>query len=269
MVVPSFWITMGPILAINSFVIACAIFFAFIYNRRPKTDEIEDRHSSIILNRWVREFWFWLTNPIFKFFIFFKISPNAISMTGGIVALFCAVAFIYGHFGLGGWLMVFGASLDLFDGRVARATNSSTLAGSYIDSTLDRISEGITLTGIAFFYRNSFVFWIVMLAYLGSQLTSYTKAKGETMGVEYAGGMMQRPERIAYLGAGGILTPVFAYILYPMILKKYPNLSYLAFESYIYMIPLSFVALFSTLTSINRIINVMKLLDKKQFGSKD
>lgn len=262
---PSFWVTFGPLLAVNGFVVFMALVFWVLSRNRPKTDEIEERHSSLILNKWVREFWFWLTHPIFWFFVKFKISPNAISIGGSFGALFSGIAFALGYIGWGGWIMVLGASLDLFDGRVARALNRETLAGSYIDSCMDRISEGLTLIGIAYLYKDNFGFWIVMVVFLASQLTSYTKCKGETMGIEYAGGMMQRPERIAYLGAGAIIMPMVAYALYPWIQKHY-SWSYSYFEQLIYLIPLVFVGVFATFASVDRIVNIMKLLDKKQFG---
>lgn len=264
---PPFWQTFGPLFLSIGFVFSALFLFAFISRNRPKNQEIEERHSSVLVNKWIREFWFWLTNPVFTFFVKFKVSPNAISILGTVGALMSGVAFYFNMIGLGGWIMVLGASLDLFDGRVARAMNRVTLAGCYIDSCMDRISEGVTLTAIAYIYKDGFGFWIVMLVYLASQLTSYTKSKGETLGVNYSGGMMQRPERIVYLGAGGILTPAVAYILYPFLKSKMPTASYVEMELMIYLVPLSFVAFFATTTSINRIINIMKLLDKKQFGS--
>lgn len=266
---PSFWLSIGPLLVVNFFTITMLIIFAIISRKWPKNVEIEDRHSSMILGRWIREFWFWLTNPIFKFFIYFKISPNAISIMGTVVALLSGFCFAFGHIGLAGWVMVLGASLDFFDGRVARTLNRVTLAGSYIDSCMDRISEGLTMAGIVYLYRDSYIFWVAMAAFIGSQITSYTKAKGENMGVEYAGGMMQRPERIAYMGGGAIVAPMIAYFIYPLIGGKFPNISYLDLVGYVYMLPLIFVAFFSILASLNRIVKIMKLLDKKEFGSKD
>lgn len=261
-----FWSVFGPLFAVNGFVIMMLAVFAALSRSRPKTQEIEARHSSIILNKFIREFWFWLTHPVYVFFIKFRVSPNAISILGSVVALISGVAFYFDKIALGGWIMVLGASLDMFDGRVARALNKETLAGCYIDSCMDRVSEGLTLTGIAWLYRDSLIFWIVMTVYLASQLTSYTKARGETLGVVYSGGMMQRPERIAYLGAGGILTPIFAYILFPYLGGYFNVATYLDFEKLVYAAPLTFVAIMTTKTSINRIINVMKLLDEKQFG---
>ncbi|MBF0104499.1 MAG: CDP-alcohol phosphatidyltransferase family protein [Deltaproteobacteria bacterium] len=257
-----FWFTFAPLFVINTYVFVTLTLFAFISKKRPKTAEIESRHSSVILNKWIREYWMWLTAPIYSFFIRFNVTPNAISFLGTVMACLCAVAFAFSHMGLAGWLMVFGASFDFFDGQIARATNRVTKAGSFFDSSLDRLSEAATLTGLAYLYRNSFIFWIVMGIYVGSMLTSYTKAKGETMGIDYAGGMMQRPERIAYLGAGAILTPMLTYFVHPLLARVFTQLTYADCESYLYCIPLTFVCVFCNAAAFNRIVNIMKLLSK-------
>lgn len=264
-----FWMRFGPFIALNVYTFGALAVFSVIYKKLPDhPDEVTNRHSSVILNRWVREFWMWFTDPIFRIFLFFKVTPNTISLLGTIVAALSGVAFAFGSIGLAGWLMVLGASFDFFDGRMARQTGQETLAGSFFDSTLDRVSEGLTLTGIAYMYRDSWIFWVVMFAYLGSMLTSYTKSKGENMGVEYAGGMMQRPERIAYLGAGAILGPMFAYLLYGWISGFWPSLSLFELEGLFYAIPLLFVAFFSCTASANRIASIMKELDAKEAQQK-
>jgi phosphatidylglycerophosphate synthase len=260
---PSLWITVGPLLVFNTYFIVMLVAFYFVNQRRPKTIYLNNRHTSVILNRWIREYWMWVTEPFLKICLKLKIKPNTISFMGTCMALLSGTAFACGNLGLGGWLMVFGASLDFFDGRVARETGQTSEAGAFFDSSMDRISEGLTTTGIAYLYKDSFIFWVVMAMYLGSMLTSYTKAKGETMGVDYSGGMMQRPERIVYTGVGGILSPVIAYFTLPLFLGKYPELTQGLLEDYIYLIPLIFVAVMTNVTTLNRIVNIMQLLNGK------
>ena len=77
--------------------------------------------------------------------------------------------------------------------------------------------------------------------------------------------MMQRPERVVYLGAGALIVPMFAYFLLPVAHKWYPELTIAQFESYLYALPLTMVAIFCNTTSIHRIVNIMKLLKKKEF----
>ncbi len=255
----SFWFTFGPLIAVNTYVTLALILFFFISKNRPKDKEIEERHSSLILNKWIREFWMWLLNPLYRILVFFKFTPNVISLLGTVLACLSALAFVFNHIGLGGWVMVLGASFDFFDGRIARETGQTSRAGSFFDSSMDRVSEGATLTGIAFMYRHDTLgFFIVMAVYLGSMLTSYTKSKGETMGVDYSGGMMQRPERLAYLGAGAIVTPMLAYFIYPYIGDKVTDIFML--EKCLYLLPVAFVGVFCNLAAYNRIVNIMQRL---------
>lgn len=252
----------------NGFVILLLVIFAFVEKNQPRHTEVEDRHSSILLNKWIRRFWMWLTNPVFKIFLFLKLSPNNLSFLGTFFATVSGVAIAMGYIGWGGWLMVLGASFDFFDGRMARLTNTRTESGAFFDSSMDRYSEGLTLIGICYLYRNTWMFWVVMLAFLGSMLTSYTKAKGESMGVDYAGGMMQRPERLAYLGAGSILAPLMAYGLHGLAYEHF-SWTFMETQLWIFAIPLIFVTFFCNLASLNRVVNIMKLLDKKEFGESD
>lgn len=250
-----------PVLVINAYVITGLIIFSFIYKKLPLTPDVQDRHSSVILNKWIREYWMWVTSPVMQFFLRFKIRPNTISLWGTVFAGLSGVAFAVGEIGLGGWLMIFGASLDFFDGQVARETSQITHSGAFFDSSMDRISEGLTLSGIAYLYRTSPVFWIVMLVYLGSMLTSYTKARGENMGVEYAGGTMQRPERIVYIGASGVVMPMLVAIAAYFLPHQIPDIA--KATTCVYAIPLALVAFGTNVTTYHRIVNIMRLLDVK------
>lgn len=261
-----FWLSFGPLVFVNCYVLLALVVFVFVSKKRPTTAEIQDRRDSVILNKWIREFWLWLTMPVFNFFIAIKMTPNRISVLATFIALTSAAAFAFGRIGLGGWLMVLSACCDFFDGRVARATNRESRAGSFLDSCMDRVSEGIVLSGIAFMYRHSFVFWIVMAAYLGSIITSYAKSKAENMGIQYGGGMMQRPERVVYLGSGAVFTPMIVFLISPWLVKFLPNYSLFQIESALYALPISMVAIFGMSAAYNRLVNVVKLLNKQEFG---
>lgn len=99
---------------------------------------------------------------------------------------------------LGGLLLLISGLLDVVDGAVARATGASSASGSFIDSTLDRVSEVLVYAGIAIgALANA---WIVLLALSFSLLVSYVRAKAESVGVQLAGvGLGERAERIVVL----------------------------------------------------------------------
>jgi len=150
--------------------------------------------------------------------------------------------------------MIFSATFDIFDGRVARATNRVTKSGAYFDSVIDRFSEGAVFLGLLYYFKDHWAFYIVFMALVGSLMVSYTKAFGGAQGVEYSGGSMQRPERVVYLGVGAIFAPIIGHFISFLS----PNI-----VDYIYLFPLSFVALMTWVTTFDRIANIMRLLDQK------
>ncbi|HBF12189.1 MAG TPA: hypothetical protein DDW49_02165 [Deltaproteobacteria bacterium] len=248
------WISLIPLFVFNAFMLCTVLAFRPIYRKKGVTQEIQERHASKFLNRWMREYWFWLTDPIIRFFIRFHITPNQITCLGTFIGVLSGLFFSLGHFGLGGWCMIWGASFDMFDGKVARLTNKETKSGAYFDSIMDRVSEGAVFAGLIFYYRESLVLWIAVMALLGSFMVSYTKAKGDEMNARYNGGSMQRPERIVYLGVGAVFSPVFSW----MLSHYFPLLTTEA----LYVLPLFLVALMTWVTSLNRMKNVMKMLDQ-------
>ncbi|MFT3914955.1 MAG: GtrA family protein [Anaeromyxobacteraceae bacterium] len=112
-----------------------------------------------------------------------------------------------GHFALAGWVFLFSGILDTLDGRVARARNEVTKAGSAIDSILDRYTDSAALIGLAWYYRESWVLLPTLLALFGGSMVPYVRAKGESLGVPVRGGQLQRAERVLILGGALAISP--------------------------------------------------------------
>jgi CDP-diacylglycerol--glycerol-3-phosphate 3-phosphatidyltransferase len=111
-----------------------------------------------------------------------------------------------GRLELGGWALVLTGVCDILDGKVARATASTSVYGDFIDSTLDRFVEVCVFLGFALFLDG--VGPLVATAALGgSLLVSYTRARGEALGVECKGGLLQRAERLVLLSLACLLDP--------------------------------------------------------------
>ena len=95
--------------------------------------------------------------------------------------------------------------LDMLDGRIARASGRQSAAGALYDSVADRWAEAFVFTGLAWYLRASP--W--MLASLGagfaSMMVSYTRARGEGLGLSLRGGVMQRAERIILVAVGMLI----------------------------------------------------------------
>ncbi|HEX6838534.1 MAG TPA: CDP-alcohol phosphatidyltransferase family protein, partial [Polyangia bacterium] len=117
-----------------------------------------------------------------------------------------------GHIAAGGWAMIVGFICDAWDGIVARKTNSSSMAGEFYDATVDRYNDLIAFLGLMYYYRNDpLPLALAAAAMIGSTLTSYTRAKGEAVGVDPNVGWMQRHERGVYLGLATAMAPVVAW----------------------------------------------------------
>ncbi|MCU1282543.1 MAG: CDP-alcohol phosphatidyltransferase [bacterium] len=117
-----------------------------------------------------------------------------------------------GWFDVGGWLYLFVGIVDLFDGRVARATGRSSRAGAFYDSVVDRYSECAIFVGLGVYYRGSWIGAVVLAALLGSLMVSYVRSRAEAFGAAAlaARGAMQRPERIFLLGVSLAASPFVA-----------------------------------------------------------
>jgi CDP-diacylglycerol--glycerol-3-phosphate 3-phosphatidyltransferase len=134
-----------------------------------------------------------------------RLTPNAISMVGLVGNLAAAVLIWQGLYFLGGIAFIVGSVMDTLDGRYARVSGKGTLFGAFLDSTLDRIEEGIVIAAIAYRFALSgdeFAAAMCVVAILGSLMVSYTRARAEALGVENKGGLATRPVRVVILSIG-------------------------------------------------------------------
>jgi CDP-diacylglycerol--glycerol-3-phosphate 3-phosphatidyltransferase len=134
-----------------------------------------------------------------------RLTPNAISMVGLVLNLAAAALVWQEYFVLGGIAFIVGSIMDTLDGRYARASGKGTLFGAFLDSTLDRIEEGIVLTAVAAYFASQgdeFAAAMCVVVVLGSLMVSYTRARAEALGVECKVGIATRPVRVVILSAG-------------------------------------------------------------------
>jgi CDP-diacylglycerol--glycerol-3-phosphate 3-phosphatidyltransferase len=134
-----------------------------------------------------------------------RLSPNAISLSGLILNLAAAVLVIERLFFLAGVAFIVGSVMDTLDGRYSRMSGKGTLFGAFLDSTLDRIEEGLVLAAVAWYFsaRGAAVAAAAcVVAVLGSLMVSYTRARAEALGVECKVGIATRPVRVVLLSIG-------------------------------------------------------------------
>jgi CDP-diacylglycerol--glycerol-3-phosphate 3-phosphatidyltransferase len=137
-----------------------------------------------------------------------RLTPNAISLTGFALCVVSAVLVWEELFFLGGIAYIVGSVCDTLDGRYSRMSGKGSPFGAFLDSTLDRIEEGIVLTAVAFIFAergDNVAAACVVLAVLASLMVSYTRARAEALGVECKVGIADRPVRVVILAAGIVL----------------------------------------------------------------
>jgi CDP-diacylglycerol--glycerol-3-phosphate 3-phosphatidyltransferase len=134
-----------------------------------------------------------------------RLTPNAISMAGLVGNVIAAVLVTQRLFLLAGIAFIIGSVMDTLDGRYSRMSGKGTPFGAFLDSTLDRVEEGIVLTAIGAYFAdqgNEFAVAAVVAAVLFSLMVSYTRARAEALGVECKVGLATRAVRVVILSVG-------------------------------------------------------------------
>ena len=134
-----------------------------------------------------------------------RLTPNAISVTGLVGNLVAAVLILQELFVLAGVAFVLGSLCDMMDGRYSRMSGKGTPFGAFLDSTLDRIEEGVVLAAVAVWFAkssNDLAVGATVLAVVGSYMVSYTRARAEALGVGGEVGIASRAVRVVILSAG-------------------------------------------------------------------
>jgi CDP-diacylglycerol--glycerol-3-phosphate 3-phosphatidyltransferase len=178
-----------------------------------------------------------------------RLTPNAISMTGLVLNVVAAVLVTQELFFLAGIAFIVGSVMDTLDGRYSRMSGKGTPFGAFLDSTLDRIEEGIVLTAVAAYFASlddELAVAAVVVTVLGSLMVSYTRARAEALGVECKVGVATRAVRVVILSAG----LVFAHGLGGLIDVE-------LLEPAIYV-----MAALTTFTVLQRVIHVRRELQK-------
>src|SRR5437867_4338572 len=125
-----------------------------------------------------------------------RLTPNAISLTGFALNLGAAGLVVARLFFLAGVAFIAGSLMDILDGRYSRMSGKGTPFGAFLDSTLDRLEEGIVLTTVAAWFAangNEVAVAACVVTVLGSLMVSYTRARAEALGVECKVGLATRP----------------------------------------------------------------------------
>ena len=137
--------------------------------------------------------------------IFLRVRPNHLTFLGFVMSIAVAYAFAVGRFRLAGVVLIVAGLFDMVDGMVARRLGEETPFGAFFDSIMDRYSDLIMYLGLIIYYgqadRINYVV-LVGIVMMGSVLTSYARARAESLIPKCKVGFLERPERIVLLIIG-------------------------------------------------------------------
>ena len=169
----------------------------------------------------------WFEDPIVGVLQRLGVRPAAITLFGLALSVLAAYFAAIGIFWAAGIIAAFSSVSDMFDGALARRTNSVSKRGALLDSVADRAQEGIILLGLLIHYTSDqsaeqfgtipslidteqLVAILIFTAFAGSFMVSYVRARAEGLGVSGTSGFLTRPERV-------VITAVALIVGYPVI----------------------------------------------------
>ena len=150
------------------------------------------------------------------------IHPNTLTLIGVLINVAAAWALGRDHFLLAGVIMIVANIFDFIDGKVAHITGKQSAFGAFWDSTLDRFSDLALFTGLIWLYaelgRNGYVL-VATLALIFSIMTSYARARAESLIEKCKVGFMERPERIVLFMIGAFTNRMAAVLWVVLVLS--------------------------------------------------
>ena len=151
-----------------------------------------------------------------------RIHPNVLTLVGVVVNFGAAWHFAMGKFVTAGFIMLVANIFDFIDGKVAEATGLSSDFGGFWDSVMDRFSDLSLFIGVIYLYaelgRTDYVM-IAAFAMMFSVMTSYTRARAESMIDKCKVGFMERPERIVLVMIGAFTNRMGAVLWVILVLS--------------------------------------------------
>ncbi|MGI8751840.1 MAG: CDP-alcohol phosphatidyltransferase family protein, partial [Acidimicrobiales bacterium] len=148
------------------------------------------------------------------------LSPDHLTALGLVLAVPTAIIIASGHLWIGLVFLIASAVPDLLDGALAKASGRSSVRGAFFDSVADRVTDGLVLSGVAWYLqstRHGHIFLLPMAVLAASLLISYERAKAESLGFDAKGGLMERAERVIVLCVGLLLGFLLVPLLWVML----------------------------------------------------
>lgn len=166
----------------------------------------------------------WILNSIVNMLARARVNPNVLTLIGLFINIFASILFAKGMFTLAGLVVLFAGIFDMVDGEVARRTGRVTRFGAFFDSVIDRYSDVILLLGLVVWYAKVdriLYATLVVFSLIGSIMTSYTRARAESLIPACKAGFLERPERIVLLIIGALANRLGAAVWVMAVLSNW------------------------------------------------
>ncbi len=161
---------------------------------------------------------------IIKTCVALRIHPNVLTFVGVIINVLAAWALGLGKFVLAGVIMLVANIFDYIDGKVAHEMNAVSAFGGFWDSVIDRFSDLALFIGLIYLYsslhRTEYVI-VTALAMMFAIMTSYTRARAESLIKKCKVGFMERPERIVLFMIGAFTNRMAAVLWVILVLSVF------------------------------------------------
>jgi CDP-diacylglycerol--glycerol-3-phosphate 3-phosphatidyltransferase len=147
-----------------------------------------------------------VVDPVARALLRVGVTPDAITVAGTVGILVAAVLAANDFILVAVILATISALTDILDGAMARARGTSSRFGAFLDSSLDRVADGAIFASLAWWAAKGDAWHAVFAALvvlIASQVTSYVRAKAESLGLTASNGVVERPERLLGIGVGG------------------------------------------------------------------
>ncbi|HEY8200231.1 MAG TPA: CDP-alcohol phosphatidyltransferase family protein [Actinomycetota bacterium] len=147
------------------------------------------------------------------------LTANGITVAGTVLTGVVCLLVVGGHPVSAAWLLLVGGLFDMLDGAVAKSMGTTSLAGSFLDSTLDRVSDGMLFAALAWYQAvdgTRIGLALALATGLLAFLTSYIRAKAESLGLTCNVGLVERWLRLLLVGVGlafNVLLPALGVLL--------------------------------------------------------
>jgi len=158
--------------------------------------------------------------PLARGLMLAHVTPNQVSGAAVVLNVAAAGLVLDDAMVAAGIVYLCAGSLDLLDGTLARVSNQVSAGGAFLDSTFDRISEGVMFAAIAYHFSTHGAAAdaaFTVLALLGSLLVSYTRARAEALGSRCDVGVMTRAERVVLVAVGLAIGGLLAWVIYLLV----------------------------------------------------